>query len=194
MENAEVIGRHGPQAVIKRDKKLGADKITVRLQGIDAPSYNSMTRNEVRQALADYATAAQDGRGMWRGKHVKAALAPFVATRRYRKGPTSFTPFSDKGPVNFPKFFRRQADHHVRRAVGVDATPASFLAYLASKSDDVAGHRDLLELPGTDHRSGLLGGRRQAGPGEHEDADHQVVRGGGLRRAAGTDPRSRCVS
>ncbi len=217
-ENAEVIGRHGPQAVIKRDKKLGADKITVRLQGIDAPElhfqptvkgsrgkngkfrqslgetcsdallkcvsvlgqaripcevvsrvrlpadvcdvygrvagdvvvtvdgarvdlnhwllregwalpglYNSMTRNEVRQALADYATAAQDGRGMWRGKHVKAALAPFVATRRYRKGPTSFTPFSDKGPVNFPKFFRRQADHDVRRAVGAEATPASFL-------------------------------------------------------------------
>jgi hypothetical protein len=44
----------------------------------------------------------------------------------------------DADKVNFPKFFRRQADHHVRRAVGTPNTPASFVAYVGSKPDDIA--------------------------------------------------------
>lgn len=228
-ENAEVVGRQGPQRVIKHDAKLNADKINVRLQGLDAPElhfqptvkgsqgkngkfrqslgetcshallhylsklglneipcevltrvrlpadvcdvygrvvgnvvvavdgtrvdlnhwliregwalpglYNSMTKNEVRQVQADHAAAVQGKRGMFRGKHVTGTLAAFDKTRRYRKGPDSFKPFSDKGAVNFPKFFRRQADHAVRRAVGTPHTPPAFLAYVASKPDDIA--------------------------------------------------------
>ncbi len=99
--------------------------------------YNSMTKNEIRQLLADHDAAREDNRGMFSGPYVKKQLATFNPNRRYRKGPASFTAFSDKGTVNFPKFFRRQADHHVRRAIG-ENVPAGLLAYIATKRDDIA--------------------------------------------------------
>ena len=227
--NAHVIGRQGPMPVVKFDKKLNADKVNVRLQGIDAPElhfqptvkgsagkngkfrqnlgetcahalygylsklgldripcevlsrvqkpsdvcdvygrvvgnliigdiatkidinhwliregwglpglYNSMTKNEIRQLLVDHAYAAERKRGLFKGKYVRRSLVAFNKKQVYTKGTDSFKPYTDKGHVNFPKFFRRQADHFVRRAVGTPSTPASFLDYVKSKRDDIA--------------------------------------------------------
>src|SRR5262245_10453492 len=97
-----------------------------------------MTQSEVRQTLADHAIAVRDRRGLIKGKNVTARLASFDPRQRYRKGPAPFQPFSDKGDVNFPKFFRRQADPPVKRAIQNPDTPAGFLVYLASKKDDIA--------------------------------------------------------
>lgn len=99
--------------------------------------YNSMTAAEIRQALADHAAAREGERGLFSGGYVTGRLARFDPNRRYRKGTASFRPFRDKGPVNFPKFFRRQAEYQVRRAVGED-TPARFLNFVAGKKDDLA--------------------------------------------------------
>ena len=227
--NSHVEGRQGPMPVVKFDKRLNANKISVRLQGIDAPElhfqptvagsagkngkfrqnlaetcahalytylsqldldripcevlsrvqkpsdvcdvygrvvgnliiggdaakidinhwliregwglpglYNSMTKNEIRQILVDHAYASAQKRGLFKAKYVTRSLVAFDRTKRYKKGTDSFTAYADKGKVNFPKFFRRQADHHVRRAVGTPGTPAAFLAYVASKPDDIA--------------------------------------------------------
>jgi endonuclease YncB( thermonuclease family) len=226
--NAEVIGIHGRQRVIKHDKKLNADKISVRLQAIDAPElhyqpqgtssagnshgfrqrlgetcanallsylskfgkddlrcevvtevgtpgdvcdvygrvvgnlviveggaridinhwliregwalpglYNSMSKTETRQVLADHEAARQGKRGVFRAKYVSASLVGFDSSQRYRPGPPHFSPFSDKGRFNFPKFFRRQAEHHFRRAIG-EPVPTGLAAYIATKKNDIA--------------------------------------------------------
>jgi len=80
--------------------------------------YNSMLKPEILAVLADYGAAKQHKRGLFSKPIVTSKLAPFDPQQRERKGPTSFKPFSDKGPVNFPKFFRRQAEQHVRLAIG----------------------------------------------------------------------------
>ena len=227
-ENAEVKGKFGPQAVISHDKRLNADKIRVRLQGIDAPElhfqprvpgskgkngnfrqpmgetcsnalftelsklgqaelscevvskvqkpsdvcdvygrvvgdvvlvadgsrrdinhlllregwalpgfYNSMTDAEIKGLQADFNAAQAGARGLFSRKLVSTKLAIFDPSNRYQAGFSSFKPFSDKGSVNFPKFFRRQADHYVRRAVG-KPVPADLLAFLKTKPDDLA--------------------------------------------------------
>lgn len=231
---AEVVGRQGPQPVVRHDKRLDSDKINVRLQGIDAPElhyqptvkgsagkngkfrqcfgescahallrylsqlkmpeipcevfsrvlkpsdvcdvygrvvgnlvitldgarvdlnhwiisegwalpsfYNSMTKSEIRQLMADF-TAAKDGkRGIHSGRYVVAKLVKFNDKRRYRKGPATFKPLSDKGSVNSPKFFRRQAEHHVKLAVGTAGIPASFSSFVSSKKEDKAVGREI---------------------------------------------------
>src|SRR5204862_351616 len=61
---------------------------------------------------------------------------------------SSFKPFSDSGSVNFPKFFRRQAEQYVKRAIGQNI-PANLRAYLATKPDDIAIRTaDFLKLKG----------------------------------------------
>lgn len=111
--------------------------------------YNSMTKPEIRALLADHEAAKRDGRGLFSKKIVSTALALFDAQRRERKGPASFKPFSDKGRVNFPKFFRRQAEHHVRAAIG-ENVPANLRAFIATKSTDIALPRDrFLKLKGS---------------------------------------------
>jgi endonuclease YncB( thermonuclease family) len=227
--NAEVIGRQGPQAVVKFDKKLDSHKINVRLQGLDAPElhfqptvkgskgkngkfrqdlgetcahalwrylsslgqkripcevvsrvrrpgdvcdvygrvvgnvvlgedgtrvdvnhwivregwalpgiYNSMTKNEIRQLLVDHQDAVAQKRGLFKSRYVSRSLDDFEKDQKYRTGPEMFRPYSDHGKINFPKFFRRQADHHVRRLVDASVTPKSFLSYVGSKKDDIA--------------------------------------------------------
>lgn len=100
--------------------------------------YNSMTKPEILALLADHDAAKADGRGLFsKKKIVTTKLAPFDPLRRERKGPSSFKPFSDKGAVNFPKFFRRQADRHVRAVLGDDVQP-NLRAFIAKKQDDLA--------------------------------------------------------
>jgi hypothetical protein len=83
--------------------------------------YNSMTKQEIQAVLADHDAAKTNRRGLFSKKIVTNKLAAFDPQRRERKGPSSFKPFSDAGPVNFPKFFRRQAERHVRGAIGETA-------------------------------------------------------------------------
>src|SRR5438552_13199805 len=76
--------------------------------------YNSMIKPEILALLADHDGAKTGKRGLYSKKLVTSKLAAFDKTRIERKGPALFKPFSDKGAVNFPKFFRRQAERHVR--------------------------------------------------------------------------------
>lgn len=99
--------------------------------------YNSMSKPEIQAVLADHQMAKQNKRGLFSRKIVTTKLAPFDDQRRERKGPTSFKPFSDEGPVNFPKFFRRQAELHVRTANG-ETVPADLRAFIKTKKDDLA--------------------------------------------------------
>ena len=228
-DGAEVIGKYGPRPVIRHDKRLDADVVSVRLQGIDAPElhyqpqvkgsaghngkfrqplgetcsdalhdylaklgedeipcevlsrvrkpndvcdvyarvvgnlvlqidgarvdinhwlvsegwatpglYNSMTKNEIRQLIADHQAAADNGRGIFSGNYLQRKLAPFDPQRKYQAGKPTFKAFSDKGKFNFAKFFRRQAEHHVKRAIALPGVPADFLAFVKSKPDDIA--------------------------------------------------------
>ena len=239
-ENAEVIGQHGRSPVIKTSKK-GTRKITIRLQGIDAPElhyqpqvtgtkgkgilhpfrqfigetsanalhafvatlgesqipceavtvvshpdevcdtygrvvanivltrggtridlnhwllqegwvlpafYNSMLNVEILAVLADYKAAKQHSRGLFSKNLVTEALARFDQHQVEQKGPPSFKPFSDEGPVNFPKFFRRQAEHFVRRAIDT-SVPENLVNFIATKPTDLALETDVfLKLKG----------------------------------------------
>ncbi len=241
-ENAEVVGQHGRSPVIKKSKKATTRKITIRLQGIDAPElhyqpqvpgskgkgvvhpfrqslgetcanalhtfvvafgepeiaceavtlvrhpsdvcdvygrvvanivlirggsridvnhwllregwalpafYNSMSKAEILAVLADYQTAKQQNRGLFSKRLVTPKLASFDPQHIERKGPALFQPFSDEGPVNFPKFFRRQAEHYVSLAVNKN-TPPDLVGYIANKPTDLALERDkFLKLKGS---------------------------------------------
>lgn len=109
--------------------------------------YNSMTKPEILALVADHDAAKADGRGLFSKKGiVTSKLAAFDPARRERKGPSSFKPFSDKGAVNFPKFYRRQAERHVRSAIGEDVQ-ADLRGFIAKKPDDLALRRgDFLKL------------------------------------------------
>lgn len=110
--------------------------------------YNSMTEPEMRAIVADFEAAREGGRGLFSKRIVTATLARFDPRQLERHGPASFRPFSDKGPVNFPKFFRRQAEHHVRKESGLEV-PTKFLDFVKSKEDDVALEREkFLKLKG----------------------------------------------
>ena len=99
--------------------------------------YNSMTKQEILAVLADYDAARAGRRGLFSKKIVTSKLAVFDPQRRERKGPSSFKPFRDRGAVNFPKFFRRQAERHVRSAIG-ENVQANLRGFLATKPDDLA--------------------------------------------------------
>jgi len=240
-DNAEVVGQHGRNPVIKQAKNSSVRKVTIRLQGIDAPElhyqpqvdgtkgtgvnhpfrqslgetaanalhaflsdfdmpqipcevvtivnkpsevcdvfgrvvgnvvlamggpridvnqwlvregwvlpglYNSMLKSEINAVLAEHAAARSHKRGLFSKKIVTDKLAPFDPTRVERKGPASFTPFSDLGPVNAAKFFRRQAEHHVRTALGQNV-PANLRSFIATKATDIAiKTKDFLKLTG----------------------------------------------
>jgi len=240
-DNAEVVGQHGRNVVIKRHKTSNVHSITIRLQGIDAPElhyqpqvngsggkginhpfrqslgetsadalhaivgsfglseipcevttvvdlpsdvcdvfgrvvgnialkiggaridinqrllregwvlpalYNSMSRAEIRAVLADHTAATQAKRGLFSKRIVTNILAPFDPKKIERKGPASFKPFSDSGPVNFPKFFRRNAERHVREAIG-ENVGADLRAFIATNSTDLALQTDrFLKLKG----------------------------------------------
>ncbi len=112
-------------------------------EGWALPSiYNSMTTGEIRQILADYAVAKTSKRGLHSGRFVSAKLVAFNDKRRYRKGSDSFKAYSDKGSINTAKFFRRQAEHHVRRAFKPDETPIRFPDFIASRKEDKAVDMD----------------------------------------------------
>src|SRR5262249_52298861 len=78
-----------------------------------------------------------DQRGLFSKKIVTTKLAAFDPKRRERKGPASFKPFSDQGAVNFPKFFRRQAERYVRGAIGQNVQ-ANLKGFIATKPEDLA--------------------------------------------------------
>ena len=241
-DNAEVIGQHGRHTVIKQSKGSTVRKVTIRLQGVDAPElhyqpqvpgsggkgvnhpfrqslgetcanalhaivasfgqaeipcevltavtrpgdvcdvfgrvvgnialmiggaridinqrllregwvvpglYNSMSKAEIQAVLADYDAAKQSKRGLFSENIVTSVLAPFVPKQVERKGSASFKPFSDTGPVNFPKFFRRQAERHVRGAIGQNVG-ADLRAFIATKPTDLALQTDrFLKLKGS---------------------------------------------
>jgi endonuclease YncB( thermonuclease family) len=111
--------------------------------------YNSMSKAEIHAVLSDHAAARNNKRGLFSRKIVTDKLAPFDPQRRERKGPASFTPFSDLGPVNAPKFFRRQAEQHVRTAIG-ENVPANLRSFIATKATDIAiKTNDFLKLTGS---------------------------------------------
>jgi endonuclease YncB( thermonuclease family) len=241
-DNAEVVGQHGRNAVIKQPKTSAARSVTIRLQGIDAPElhyqpqvtgsggkginhpfrqslgetsadalhtivgsfglaeipcevttevelpsdvcdvfgrvvgnivlkiggaridinhrllregwvlpalYNSMSKAEIQAVLADHTVATQAKRGLFSKRIVTSVLAPFDPKKIERKGPASFKPFSDSGPVNFPKFFRRNAERYVRNAIG-ENVGADLRAFIATNSTDLALQTDrFLKLKGT---------------------------------------------
>jgi endonuclease YncB( thermonuclease family) len=104
--------------------------------------YNSMTMPEILALLGDHNAAKAHERGLFSKKTiVTTKLASFDPQRRERKGTSSFKPFNDKGPVNFPKFFRRQAERHVRAALG-DDVQADLRAFISKKPDDLALPRE----------------------------------------------------
>jgi endonuclease YncB( thermonuclease family) len=111
--------------------------------------YNSMSKPEIRAVLADHTAARSNKRGLFSKKIVTEKLAPFDPQRRERKGPASFTPFSDLGPVNAPKYFRRQAEHYVRTSIGQNV-PANPRSFIATKPHDTAiKTNDFLKLTGS---------------------------------------------
>ena len=111
--------------------------------------YNSMSKPEILAVLADYNAAKQHKRGLFSKTIVTSKLAPFNPQQIEGKGPAAFKPFSDKGPVNFPKFFRRQAEQHVRLTIG-DNIPKELSKFIATKPDDVALSTDrFLKLKGS---------------------------------------------
>jgi len=118
-------------------------------EGWALPSlYNSMSKPEILAVLADYNAAKQHKRGLFSKALVTSKLAPFNPQQIERKGPASFKPFSDKGPVNFPTFFRRQAEQHVRLAIG-ENIPKELRKFIATKPDDGALSTDrFLKLKG----------------------------------------------
>jgi endonuclease YncB( thermonuclease family) len=229
-QNAEVVGQHGRNPVIKVSKKTSIGHVTIRLQGIDAPElhyqpqvtgaggkgiahpfrqslgetcanalhglvaslgqaeipcevqtivdkpsdvcdvfgrvvgniliamgghhidinqwllregwalpalYNSMEKIEIQAVLNDHHTAQTGKRGLFSHNIVTGTLAPFDHTRVEEKGPADFQPFSDTGPVNFPKFFRRDAERYVVGAIGGNAG-ADLRAFIAMKPTDLA--------------------------------------------------------
>lgn len=108
--------------------------------------YNSMLKSEILALLADHETAKSNKRGLFSKQIVTTKLAAFDPLRRERKGPESFKPFSDKGAVNFPKFFRRQAEHHVRIENG-ENVPADLVGFIKTRPTDLAlGRADFLKL------------------------------------------------
>jgi endonuclease YncB( thermonuclease family) len=111
--------------------------------------YNSMSKAEIAAVLAGHAVAKQEKRGLLSKNVVTTKLAPFDPKQLERKGPASFKPFSDKGPVNFPKFFRRQAEHHVHIAHG-ESVPADLRGFIKTKKDDVSlSTTEFLKLKGS---------------------------------------------
>src|SRR5206468_4111529 len=111
--------------------------------------YNSMSKAEIQAVLADYQAAKQGRRGLFSKNIVTTALAAFDPKRVERKGPASFKPFSDTAAVNFPKFFRRQAERFVRGAIGENVGP-DLRAFIATKPTDLALQTDrFLKLKGS---------------------------------------------
>jgi len=99
--------------------------------------YNSMEKIEIKAVLNDHQTAKSSKRGLFSKNIVTGKLAAFNPKHVERKGPASFKPFSDLGPVNFPKFFRRQAERFVVGAIGGNAG-ADLRAFIATKKTDIA--------------------------------------------------------
>jgi endonuclease YncB( thermonuclease family) len=241
-DNAEVIGQHGRNTVVKQSRGSTVRKVTIRFQGVDAPElhyqpqvpgsggkgvnhpfrqalgetcantlhaivasfgqaeipcevvtavtrpsdvcdvfgrvvgnivlkiggaridinqrllhegwvlpglYNSMSKAEIQAVLADYKAAKQAKRGLFSKDIVTSVLAPFDPKQVEQKGPASFNPFSDLGPVNFPKFFRREAERYVRGAIGQNVG-ADLRQFIATKPTDLALQTDLfLKLKGS---------------------------------------------
>jgi Micrococcal nuclease (thermonuclease) homologs len=100
--------------------------------------YNSMTKTEIVAVLTENDAAKAAKRGLFSKKNiVSTKLATFDPQRRERKGPSSFQPFSDRGTVNFPKYFRRQAERYVRAAIGQNV-PSDLKGFIRTKPDDLA--------------------------------------------------------
>src|SRR5262245_31350078 len=149
-EVCDVFGRVVGNVVLK----IGGARIDInqRLlrEGWALPGlYNSMSKAEIQAVLADFEAAKQAKRGLFSKDFVTSVLAPFNPQQVERKGPASFKPFSDEGPVNFPKFFRRQAERHVRGAIGQNVG-ADLRAFIATKATDLALQTDrFLKLKGS---------------------------------------------
>jgi endonuclease YncB( thermonuclease family) len=109
--------------------------------------YNSMSKTEILAALTDSDAAKAAKRGLFSRKNiVTTKLAALDPQQRERKGSSSFKPFSDRGPVNFPKFFRRQAERHVRAAIG-ENVQVNLRRFIGTKPDDLAlPRREFLKL------------------------------------------------
>lgn len=134
----DVYGRFvGNIVLIRGGSRIDVNQWLLR-EGWALPGlYNSMSHAEIGAVVADHHAARQAKRGLFSKKIVTEALAAFDPQRRERKGPAAFKLFSDKGPVNFPKFFRRQAERYVRGVAG-QSVPANLRAFIATKPDDVA--------------------------------------------------------
>jgi endonuclease YncB( thermonuclease family) len=148
-EVCDMFGRFvGNIVLIQGGARIDINQWLVR-EGWAMPGfYNSMLNHEILAVLAEHDDAKKAGRGLYSKKIITDHLAGFDPKRVERKGPQSFKPFSDKGPVNFPKFFRRQAELYVRRAVGQNV-PMNLRAFIASKGSDYAIRRDAcLKLKG----------------------------------------------
>jgi len=104
--------------------------------------YNSMLNAEINAVLADFEYAKKHRRGLFSRNLVTENLAQFDKERVEQKMPEGWKPFiKDEGPVNFPKFFRRQAAHFVSR--GIDpTTPENLVDFIAQKKDDLAVGKD----------------------------------------------------
>jgi len=145
----DVYGRFvGNIVLIRGGSRIDINQWLLR-EGWALPGlYNSMSHAEMVAVVADHQAARQAKRGLFSKPLVTEKLAAFNPQQLERKGPASFKPFSDKGPVNFPKFFRRQAEHYVRDAAGQNV-PANLRAFIGTKPDDLALERaKFLKLKG----------------------------------------------
>jgi endonuclease YncB( thermonuclease family) len=93
--------------------------------------YNSMSVAEIQRLQAKANTAQQAKRGIWR--FLSNTIGPLDWNMVFRnKGPVD--PAKDRGPVVFPKMFRRLCDYSARKKNGT--VTGSLASYLAGKTPD----------------------------------------------------------
>jgi endonuclease YncB( thermonuclease family) len=105
--------------------------------------YNSMSVAEIQRLQSKAAAAQQAKRGIWR--YLSTIIGPLDWTMVFRKnGPINAA--KDRGPVVFPKMFRRLCDYSERKKNGT--VTGSLAAYLTKQPDFCYRTQDFLGAGG----------------------------------------------
>ncbi|HXJ01876.1 MAG TPA: thermonuclease family protein [Micropepsaceae bacterium] len=115
--------------------------------------YNSMTADEIKEKIAVAKAGRKLKTRLW--KYFSKKLEPFDPTLQYRKKGAAPNAAADKGPVIFPKLFRRQTTWWARNKTGV--VKGDFSAYLsgtATASDRFLFTKDFLADPVSARQNG----------------------------------------
>jgi len=132
--------------------------------------YNSMSVAEIQRLQAEAGTAKQATRGIWR--YLTSTIGPLDWNMVYRKNGL-VDAAKDRGPVLFPKIFRRLCDYSERKKNGT--VTGSFASYLAGLKPPDFCYRtaDFLKAGGQPAKSlqkkltqFVAGNKYLAGPGD----------------------------